>query len=50
VAAVIRAVGDSVMEVYARSEPPADYVELMRSGLAAVAAGLPEPKKGISRA
>jgi AcrR family transcriptional regulator len=45
VAAVVRAVGDTVMETYARSEPPVAYVDLMRSGLAAVAAGLPEPER-----
>lgn len=45
VAAVVRAVGDTVMEAYARSEPPAAYPDLLRAGLAAVAAGLPEPER-----
>jgi AcrR family transcriptional regulator len=43
VAAVVRAVGDSAMDAYARSDPPVGYPELLRYGLAAVAAGLPEP-------
>jgi AcrR family transcriptional regulator len=46
VAAVVRAVGDTAMEAYAKSEPPVAMIDLLRSGLAAVAAGLPEPKKG----
>jgi hypothetical protein len=45
VTAVVRAVSDTAMEVYAKSEPPVAIVDLMRSGLAAVAAGLPEPTK-----
>jgi AcrR family transcriptional regulator len=43
VAAVVRAVGDSAMDAYARAEPPVGYPDLLRYGLAAVAAGLPEP-------
>lgn len=46
VAAVVRAVGDAVMEEYARSEPPVAYPVLLRAGLEAVAAGLPEPGRG----
>jgi AcrR family transcriptional regulator len=48
VTAVVRAVGDTAMEAYARSEPPVAVTELLRQGLAAVAAGLPEPTKGSS--
>jgi AcrR family transcriptional regulator len=44
VAAVVRAVGDTAMETYAKSEPPVAMTDVMRTGLAAVAAGLPEPK------
>ena len=43
VAAVVRAVGDTAMDAYARSDPPVAMTDLLRSGLAAVAAGLPEP-------
>lgn len=43
VAAVVRAVGDTAMETYATSEPPVAMTDLLRTGLAAVAAGLPEP-------
>jgi AcrR family transcriptional regulator len=43
VAAVVRAVGDTAMETYARREPPVAITDLVRSGLASVAAGLPEP-------
>jgi hypothetical protein len=45
VTAVVRAVGDTAMEAYARSEPPVAVTALLRQGLAAVAAGLPEPTK-----
>lgn len=45
VASVVRAVGDTAMEVYARSEPPVAHADLIRAGLAAVAAGLPEPTR-----
>lgn len=43
VAAVIRAVGDAAAETYAVADPPVSFEELVRSGLAQVAAGLPEP-------
>jgi AcrR family transcriptional regulator len=42
VAAVIRAVGETAMEAYAYADPPVAYTELLRRGLADVAAGLPE--------
>jgi AcrR family transcriptional regulator len=42
VAAVIRAVGETAMEAYANADPPVAYTELLRRGLADVAAGLPE--------
>jgi AcrR family transcriptional regulator len=43
VAAVVRAVGEQAMEAYANADPPVAYTELLRRGLADVAAGLPEP-------
>jgi len=42
VAAVVRAVGETAMEAYANADPPVPYTELLRRGLADVAAGLPE--------
>jgi AcrR family transcriptional regulator len=42
VAAVTRAVGETAMEAYAHADPPVAYTELLRRGLADVAAGLPE--------
>jgi hypothetical protein len=42
VAAVVRAVGETAMEAYANAELPIAYTELLRRGLADVAAGLPE--------
>jgi AcrR family transcriptional regulator len=42
VAAVVRAVGETAMETYAHADPPVPYTELLRRGLADVAAGLPE--------
>jgi AcrR family transcriptional regulator len=42
VAAVIKAVGETAMEAYANADPPVAYTELLRRGLADVAAGLPE--------
>jgi AcrR family transcriptional regulator len=42
VAAVIKAVGETAMEAYAHADPPVAYTELLRRGLADVAAGLPE--------
>jgi AcrR family transcriptional regulator len=46
VVAVVRAVGDASMEAYACGEPPRPITDLMRSGFAAVAAGLPVPTRG----
>ncbi|MBJ7383829.1 MAG: TetR family transcriptional regulator, partial [Mycolicibacterium sp.] len=46
VVAVVRAVGDATMEAYANAEHPRPITELMRSGFAAVAAGLPVPTRG----
>jgi AcrR family transcriptional regulator len=48
VVAVVRAVGDAAMEAYACAEPPRPITELMRSGFAAVAAGLPVPTRGVT--
>jgi hypothetical protein len=45
VMAVVRAVGDAAAEAYVRAEPPVAVTSLMRSGFAAVSAGLPEPAK-----
>jgi AcrR family transcriptional regulator len=45
VMAVVRAVGDATAEAYVRAEPPVAITSLMRSGFAAVSAGLPEPTK-----
>jgi AcrR family transcriptional regulator len=42
VTAVIRAVGETAMEAYAHADPPVAFTELLRRGLADVAAGLPE--------
>lgn len=42
VAGVIRAVGETAIEVYANADPPVAYAELLRRGLAEVAAGLPQ--------
>ncbi len=42
VAAVVRAVGETAMEAYATADPPMVYTELLRCGIADVAAGLPE--------
>ncbi len=42
VTAVVRAVGETAMEAYAYADPPVAYTELLRRGLADVAAGLPE--------
>jgi AcrR family transcriptional regulator len=42
VTAVVRAVGETAMEAYANADPPVPYTELLRRGLADVAAGLPE--------
>ncbi|MDH6247535.1 TetR family transcriptional regulator [Mycobacterium sp. OTB74] len=45
VAAVVRAVGDAAAEMYVTAGPPVSFAELVRSGLAEVAAGLPEPPR-----
>jgi hypothetical protein len=42
VAAVIRVVGETAMEAYANADPPVAFTQLLRRGLADVAAGLPE--------
>ena len=42
VTAVVRAVGETAMEAYSYADPPVAYTELLRRGLADVAAGLPE--------
>lgn len=49
VAAVMRAVGDTAMEAYATADPPVAVTTLYREGLAAVAAGLPEPQRQEER-
>jgi AcrR family transcriptional regulator len=43
VAAVVRAVGDAAMDAYVAADPPVAITVLLRKGMAAVAAGLPEP-------
>jgi AcrR family transcriptional regulator len=43
VVAVVRAVGDAAADAYVAAEPPEAITTLIREGLAAVAAGLPEP-------
>jgi AcrR family transcriptional regulator len=45
VSAVVRAVGDAAMDTYATADPPVAVTTLLREGLAAVAAGLPEPTR-----
>lgn len=45
VVAVVRAVGDAAMETYVRSDPPVAITALIRSGFAAVSAGLPAPQQ-----
>lgn len=45
VAAVMGAVGDAAMETYATADPPVAIATLYRQGMAAVAAGLPEPSR-----
>lgn len=44
VAAVVRAVGDAAMDSYVAADPPVAITVLLRQGMAAVAAGLPEPR------
>lgn len=45
VMAVVRAVGDAAADAYARADPPVAMTALIRSGFAAVEAGLPEPTR-----
>jgi AcrR family transcriptional regulator len=45
VVAVVRAVGDAAVDAYVRADPPVAITELIRSGFAAVSAGLPEPAR-----
>jgi AcrR family transcriptional regulator len=45
VAAVIRAVGDAAADTHTAADLPASFAALVRSGLADVAAGLPEPHR-----
>jgi AcrR family transcriptional regulator len=42
VAGVIRAVSEAAMDAYTGADPPEPYIDLLRRGFAAVAAGLPE--------
>jgi AcrR family transcriptional regulator len=45
VAAVVRAVVETAMDVYATADPPVPITTVLRKGLADVAAGLPAPTK-----
>jgi AcrR family transcriptional regulator len=45
VMAVVRAVGDAAADAYVRADPPVAITALIRSGFAAVSAGLPEPSR-----
>ena len=45
VMAVVRAVGDAAADAYVRADPPVAITALIRSGFAAVSAGLPEPSQ-----
>jgi AcrR family transcriptional regulator len=45
VVAVVRAVGDAAADAYVRADPPVAITALIRSGFAAVSAGLPEPPR-----
>ncbi len=45
VMAVVRAVGDAAADAYVRADPPVAITTLIRSGFAAVSAGLPEPAR-----
>jgi AcrR family transcriptional regulator len=45
VVAIVRAVGDAAADAYVRADPPVAITALMRSGFAAVSAGLPEPPR-----
>ena len=48
VAAVMRSVVETAMDAYATADPPRPITTFLRQGLAAVAAGLPEPSKRSS--
>lgn len=45
VAAVVRAVVETAIDTYATADPPRTIASVLRQGLAAVAAGLPEPSQ-----
>ncbi|MCV7013565.1 TetR/AcrR family transcriptional regulator [Mycolicibacterium madagascariense] len=45
VTAVVRAVVDTAMDAYAVADPPVAVTTLLRDGMAAVAAGMPEPHR-----
>jgi AcrR family transcriptional regulator len=45
VVAVARGVGDAAADAYVRADPPVAFTALIRSGFAAVSAGLPEPRR-----
>jgi AcrR family transcriptional regulator len=45
VAAVICAVGDTTMDMYATADPPVAYPRLLRAAFADIAAGLPAPSR-----
>ena len=49
VTAVVRAVGDAATDTYATADPPMALTTLLREGMAAVAAGLPEPSSRTKR-
>jgi AcrR family transcriptional regulator len=49
VAAVMRSVVETAMDAYATADPPRPITTLLRQGLSAVAAGLPEPSKPSKR-
>ncbi|MDG4664117.1 TetR family transcriptional regulator [Mycobacterium sp. 236(2023)] len=42
VVGAIRAVGEAAVDSYTSADPPTPYVDLLRQGFAAIAAGLPE--------
>ena len=48
VAAVVRAVADTTMDIYATADPPVAYPMLLRAALTDVAAGLPAPNEESS--
>lgn len=50
VAAVMRSVVETAMDAYATADPPQSVTSLLRDGLTAVAAGLPEPSRRNSHA